>query len=292
MLVQGDRPQEIRALPFVTWANTYLRGFKINPALLSAPEPTARRSLLAVHAAPDTLARTPFRVDIVLHRGAKPAAVRRKIAAAAGRDLDNIAIEGNKVRPSVPARALPKLAEIDEVRSIERVSPKKLQNNVARTILRVGVPSPTRPCSKATARWSRSPTPASTRARHQRAPGFQESCEKALRPRADPERKTTRTARHPCRRFGARQRRVRHVGGLKGAARHPKAELVLQSVLDSSGGLGGLPADLRTLFDKPVHHRQGEGALQLLGQRRTGVGQYDSAAPPRSTTWSGTTGIW
>ena len=33
----GTNLKKIRALPFVTWVNTYLRGFKINPALIPAP---------------------------------------------------------------------------------------------------------------------------------------------------------------------------------------------------------------------------------------------------------------
>ena len=137
----GTSLAKIRALPFVTWANTYLRGFKINPALLpGATAPGPQGLVEADAAASGTLDRTPQRVDIVLHRNARPATVRKKIAAAAGVDPDDITITGNKVRLTVAERSLPKLAEIDAVRSIERVSPKKLQNNIARDIVRVGVP--------------------------------------------------------------------------------------------------------------------------------------------------------
>ena len=125
----------------MTWVNTYLRGFKINPSLIPIRDTGPTRGLLAAHAAAlGILDRKPYLVDIVLHRGATAASVRAKIASAAGVDADDIQVTGNKVRLTVPTRFLPKLAEIDEVRSIERVSPKKLQNDVARGILRVGLP--------------------------------------------------------------------------------------------------------------------------------------------------------
>src|SRR5262245_22349088 len=83
----GTDLKKIRALAFVTWVNTYLRGFKINPALISAPDTHGTRDLLAARAAAvGPLDRSPNLVDIVLHRGARAASVRAKIAAAAGMD--------------------------------------------------------------------------------------------------------------------------------------------------------------------------------------------------------------
>src|SRR6266576_1211394 len=103
----GTDLKKIRALPFVTWVNTYLRGFKIHPALLSAADTRGARELLATRvtaAAP--LDRSPNLVDIVLHRGAKAASVRAKIAAAAGVDAGDVKVSGNKVRLTVPNRSL------------------------------------------------------------------------------------------------------------------------------------------------------------------------------------------
>ena len=106
----GTDLKKVRALPFVTWVNTYLRGFKINPALIPAADTGPTRGLLAAHAAASgTLGRKPYLVDIVLHRGATAAAVRAKIASAAGVDADDIQVTGNKVRLTVPTRFLPKL---------------------------------------------------------------------------------------------------------------------------------------------------------------------------------------
>ncbi|WP_239796022.1 hypothetical protein [Candidatus Nitrotoga arctica] len=47
----GTDLKKIRDLPFVTWVNTYLRGFKIHPALISTPDTRPTRGLLAAHAA-------------------------------------------------------------------------------------------------------------------------------------------------------------------------------------------------------------------------------------------------
>ena len=47
----GTDLKKVRALPFVTWVNTYLRGFKINPALISKPDTQPTRGFLAARAA-------------------------------------------------------------------------------------------------------------------------------------------------------------------------------------------------------------------------------------------------
>lgn len=55
----------IRELPFVAWANVYLEGFKIAPALRPAP-PDATASVLAA-SVPRSPSRKPREVDVVLH---------------------------------------------------------------------------------------------------------------------------------------------------------------------------------------------------------------------------------
>src|SRR5262245_20627782 len=42
--------RRIRSLPFVAWANVYLRAFKINPALLPEPETRPTRGLMEARA--------------------------------------------------------------------------------------------------------------------------------------------------------------------------------------------------------------------------------------------------
>lgn len=244
---------KIRALPFVTWVNTYLRGFKINPALIPAPESDRgrTRALLAVHDSTPALDRKPNLVDVILHRGAKPAAVRAKIAAAAGLDVDQIEVTGNKVRLIVPARSLSKLADIDEVRSIEQVSQKKLHNDIARDILRVGLPLPDASvlegAGQIVAVCDTGFDKGSATNVHPAFTGRVAKLYALGRPgkKNDPDGHGTHVAGSVLGDGNSSKL------GIKVRGTAPKAKLVLQSVLDSRGGLNGIPADLGMLFQKP-----------------------------------------
>ena len=272
----GTDLKKIRALPFVRWVNTYLRGFKINPALMPTPGTGATRGLLAAHAAVSgTLDRKPHSVDIVLHRGATAASVRAKIAAAAGMDADDIKVTGNKIRLTVPTRFLPKLAEIDEVRSIERVSPKKLQNDVARGILRVGLPladtTVLEGAGQVVAVCDTGFDKGSTTNVH---PAFKGRVAKLYalgRPgkKNDPHGHGTHVAGSV---LGDGDSPTL---GIKVRGTAPKARLVFQSVLDSGGGLNGLPADLRTLFNKPYTTDKARVHTNSWSNT-TGDGEYNS----------------
>src|SRR5215471_13752295 len=99
----------IRALPFVTWAGVYLKGFKIPPSLRPAQADPAAALL------PDLNARPPSRkhrtVDVVLHDGVEPtAAVREQIAAAAKVDPSTLQTGSRKVRLTVEEGQLDKIA--------------------------------------------------------------------------------------------------------------------------------------------------------------------------------------
>lgn len=75
---------EIRALPYVAWANVYMQGFKIAPALAAPPGGPRVRSLLEMTARPErVLSTTPKTVEIIFHRNVDPATVRNPIATAA-----------------------------------------------------------------------------------------------------------------------------------------------------------------------------------------------------------------
>jgi hypothetical protein len=63
--------------------------------------------------------------------------------------------------------------------------------------------------------------------------------------------------------------------GVKVRGTAPKAKLVLQSVLDADGGLGGLPADLGTLFEKPYTTDKAR-VHSNSWSNTTGDGQYNS----------------
>jgi serine protease AprX len=120
----GYKPTDlspVRKLPFVTWASTYLRGFKVRPSLRSSV-PNARANIVAA-AAPPSTSRTPVHVDIVFHDdvASDSPALAQKIAAAARLSPDDLNMGRKKVRLTVQERYLDDLAAIDEVRDIEPV---------------------------------------------------------------------------------------------------------------------------------------------------------------------------
>jgi hypothetical protein len=247
----GTDLKKVRALPFVAWANTYLRGFKIHPSLEPGAEAGATSGPMATAAAPvATLHRAPYTVDIVLHRRSHAKALRAKIAAATGVDADDVVVTGSKIRLTVAARNLPKLAALDEVRSIEPVSPKKLQNNIARDILRVGVPigqTLLEGSGQVVAVCDTGFDKGSTTNVHPAFTGRVAKLYALGRPgkKNDPDGHGTHVA------GSVLGDGTSTALGFKVRGTAPKAKLVLQSVLDSGGGLGGIPADLHALFEKP-----------------------------------------
>src|SRR5258706_211306 len=62
-------------------------------------------------------------------------------------------------------------------------------------------------------------------------------------------------------------------GAIQGTA--PKAKLIVQSLLDSSGGLGGIPADLHDLFNPPFANQKSMVQSNSWG---SGPGPYGQAA--------------
>lgn len=269
----------IRALPYVSWANTYMEGFKVAPTLFAAPRGPQAPNLLEMAAAPKPLMdRTPKTVDVVFHANVAPDSVRDKLAAAARLDPADLKLSAHKARITVQGRYLSDLAAIDEVRHVEEVIPLKLHNNVARQILRVGLPLA--------------------------GPGVVFEGDGQIVAVADTGfDKGSRTNVHPA--FIGRVQKLyalgrpgkandpaghgTHVAGsvlgdgnsaaMGGAIRGtaPKARLVLQSVLDSSGGLGGLPADLHDLFEAPYRDDNARIHTNSWGSQ-LGDGRYDQNA--------------
>jgi hypothetical protein len=239
---------KIRHLPFVAWANTYSPGFKIAPQL-QVGVGTRALNLVDVRGLPGTPASEGKLVDVVLQRGVDPASVRSEVASAAGVDDSAVIASGNKFRLQVSAQHLGAVAAIDGVRHIEPVFEKKLWNNIAAaTILKCDIV-------------------------HQQADlkgdgqvvaicdtGFDRGDPANVHPaftgrvlKVYPLGRTTGSdpdghGTHVCgSAVGNGQSAT--LGPIRGAA--PSAKLVVQSVLDSQGGLGGLPASLTELFTPP-----------------------------------------
>ena len=269
---------EIRALPYVAWANVYSRGFKVNPALADLPPGPPVRNLLEIAAQPEGgLSRTPKVVDVVLHQNVDASAVRDKIAAVARLDPEDIKVSGKKVRLTLPARRLEQLAKLDEVRHIEEVIPRKLHNNVARQILRVGLNNPGGATlegdGQIVAVADTGFDKGSTANVH---PAFQGRVAKLYalgrtNKANDPDGHGTHVAGSV---LGDGTSATLSIS-VRGTA--PKARLILQSVLDANGGLGGLPDDLHDLFTTP--YQQDGARIHTNSWGSTlGDGRYDANA--------------
>ena len=241
---------KLRALPFVSWAEVYPAVVKISPSLLNLDAP--RSGVVAAAAAlapPGERDATKVTVDVVLHRNVNATAAAKKIAAAAHLTQEDVRVAKGKVRLTLKSRRLQDVAALDEVRHLEKVFPRKLLNNVARTILRL-------PNSAAAAGADGSGEvvavadtgfdKGSTRNTHPAFSGRVKKLYALGRPgrKDDPDGHGTHVA------GSVLGDGVSSADGpVRGTA--PRARLVLQSVLDAHGGLNGLPDDLADLFLRP-----------------------------------------
>jgi serine protease AprX len=268
----------IRALPFVVWADVYLRGFKVPPALRPAA-PDATASVL-----PASVPRSPSRklreVDVVLHGDVDPRTdrVREQIAAAAGLDPGDLQTGRRKVRLTVQEGQLEGLAAIDEVRHLEEVPKRQLFNNAARPILNADV------VVNGTSYQGEDEVVAVADT------GFDRGLASDVHPAF-----VGRVARlYALGRTSPAQANDpdghgTHVAGsvlgdgnsgsmggaIQGTA--PRATLVLQSTLDSGGGLGGIPLDLHDLFEPPYDDDAARVHTNSWGAVTPGL-PYDSSA--------------
>lgn len=252
---EPDSLGDVSAEPFVSWAGPYLTGFKITPALRQERGPRAS-SVFPPSSRPSP-SRVPQQVNIVFHKDVDPSndELRGRIAAATGLDLDNARTGRGKIQVTVQQGRLEDLARIDEVHHLEPVPARRLFNDVARQIMNVGtVVSGTGTVVSGTQEFQGSGQivavadtgfdRGSTTNVHSAFTGRVVKLAPLGRPVAnDPDGHGTHVA-------GS----VLGAGLFPGVA--PKASLFLQSLLDSNGGLGGIPVDLRDLFE-PAYHDQG-----------------------------------
>ncbi len=245
---------KVRALPFVSWAEIYPTAVKLAPSLLGLAN--APQNAMVIPAAmalaqgkSGNLDATRKTVDVVLHRDANSKKAAKHIAAAAHVPLSEVVVSRGKVRLVVKVRRLADLARVDEVRHVEEVFPRKLQNGVARQVLRV--PEGTslaggEGAGEVVAVADTGFDKGSTTDVH---PAFKGRVKKLYalgRPgrKDDPDGHGTHVAGSV---LGDGQSGTE--GAVRGTA--PKAKLVLQSILDQNNGLGGLPNDLNDLFKRP-----------------------------------------
>lgn len=267
----------IRALPYVAWANIYLQGVKIPPGLRPGTSNLKAANLLALAPTDTSLSKEFVDVDVVLHKNVSADAVRDKIAAAAGLDPADLKVSSRKVRLRVQRRRLRELAAIDEVRHIEPYVPPRLTNNVALGIIRADVTHDAAHFEGAGEIIAVADTGFDKGSTTDVHPAFTNRVRKLYplgrRTASDPDGHGTHVAGSA---LGDGHSSI--LGGpIRGTA--PKATLVLQSVLDSNGGLGGLPDDLNDLFLTPYHDDGARVHTNSWGfQGRQVWGLYNSSA--------------
>jgi hypothetical protein len=246
----GTGLARLRALPFVAWADLYPGVVKVAPSLRKlSPRPGGVEAGVAALSMPASLDATKVTVDVVLHRNAKASAVAKRVAAAAHLHMSDVKVAGQKIRMTLKMRRLTDVAALDAVRHVEQVFPRKLANNIARQILRVpgkSAASGAEGKGEIVAIADTGFDKGSTSDVH---PAFKGRVKKLYAlgragKKNDPDGHGTHVAGSV---LGDGKSRI--VGPIRGSA--PAAKLVLQSVLDSRGGLGGLPDDLNELFRPP-----------------------------------------
>ncbi|MFC9504748.1 S8 family serine peptidase [Streptomyces sp. NPDC057002] len=248
----GYQPSDldaVRDLPFVTWADVYLEGFKIAPSLRGEG---LRPDISLLRAPAEALAPGTRTVDIAFHDDVDPSAheVRQRIAAAAGLSPDDVRPARDKLRVEVPEDSLAALTAVDEVRQVEEVPERSLYNSVARPILHADVVvdgTPQQGAGQVVAVADSGFDLGSTTNVHSAFTGRVARLYALGRPtRADdPDGHGTHVAGSVL----GNGTSAAMGGAVQGTA--PRATLVLQSLMDRHGQLGGIPDDLRDLFTPP-----------------------------------------
>jgi serine protease AprX len=277
----GYRPADldaIRALPYVTWANVYMRGFKIPPSLRPPTLPPA--AAIVPMAATHRPSRKPRQVDVVLHDDVDPAdqGLQTRIAAAAGVDPTALQVGRRKIRMTVAEGDLDRVAALDEVHHLEPVPVRQLFNNVARQIINAEVlvnGTEFRGAGQIIAVADTGFDKGSTTNVHPAFTGRVARLYALGRPSPakanDPQGHGTHVAGSV---LGAGQS-AKMGGAIEGTA--PEATLVLQSTLDAGGGLGGLPDDLHDLFEPPYDDDGARVHTNSWGNVQPGL-PYDASA--------------
>ena len=243
----GNGLEALRETDTVLWAATYPVEFKIAPSLRDTEEARAP----AYHRSPLSTG-TDREVDVVLHADVDPGSgIQARIADVAGLDPGRMQTGVRKFRLVVPASALADIAVIDEVRQIEEVFASGVGNNVAGQIIHAGVVVNGTPyegdgevIAIADTGFDKGSTTNVHGAFTNRVARLYDLGRTGMT--NDPDGHGTHVAGSAL-----GDGISSSMGGqIRGTA--PQARLVLQSMLDSAGGLnGGIPADLHDLFRPP-----------------------------------------
>lgn len=263
--------QPLRDLTFVTWANVYLNTFVIQPTLKTAPPPT-----LALTALPGVRQTSQLQeVDIVFHHDVdtKAEGLKADIAKTARLDPDCLEIGAHKVRLSVQEQYLEELAALDNVRLIQKVHQARLFNNVAVRVMNAEVDingTAYEGEGQVVAVGDTGFDKGSTEDVHDAFTGRVKKLYALGRASTNKSDDPDGHGTHVCGSVLGDGKSEDMGGRIRGVA--VKASLVVQSVMDSRGSLGGIPDDLSNLFITPYKddeariHTNSWGASSPFGQ--------------------------
>lgn len=275
----------IRELPFVAWVNVYMEGFKLAPSL--RPEEARGIRALTAAPAPGWPADEPREVDVVVHDDVDPKAVAGQVAEASGAALEEVTPGRSKVRIAVTADRLRDLTSLDAVHHVEPVPERKLFNNIARPIINAQVTIDGTDflgegevvCVADTGFDKGSETDV-----HPAFAGRVNKLYALGRPNPDDASDPEGHGTHVAGSVLGDGSSSSMGGAIQGTA--PRAQLVLQSTLDSGGKLSGIPADLHDLFLPPYRDDEARVHTNSWGATRPGLAYDQSAKEIDDVVWN------
>jgi serine protease AprX len=258
--------KNVQQLDYVTYAGVYDNSFVVQAELKSDP---ASASSSGPATAGAGFTRHVKNVDIILHANvdASSPTLKEKFAKAAHVDADSLTITGSqeqdgkplggKVRIAIQERYLETIAAIDEVVYIHEVHPAKLHNDVARAILNADVTLDGikhKGKGEVVAVADTGFDLGKTDDTHPAFTGRIKSLYALGRPSPAKADDPAGHGTHVCGSVaGNGMSKDMGQAPLNGKIESPasEAQLVVQSLLDVNGNLGGIPTTLGDLFTQP-----------------------------------------
>lgn len=241
----------IRSLPFVAMVDVYRQDYKIPPSLILGTPVGQKKPLLELAAAPISSESSKLvKVDILLHQGIDSGQARRELAAIVGQNAENIKAGSQKVRLTVPEKSLRSIAALEDVYRIQPAPEYQPSNNIARGLLGLPDPNAAAGLTGESQIVAIADTGFDTGLTDDVHPAFIGRVNKlySLGRQGQPNDPTGHGTHVAGSVLGDGTSAVL---GLRITGTAPGAKLVLQSVLDSGGKLGGVPDDLHDLFLPP-----------------------------------------